>query len=39
MGALRTEIKKICEEYQIVYGEGDELGTAWVEKVYPCADC
>ena len=33
MTALREEIKKVCNEYQIVYGENDELGTQWVEKV------
>ena len=33
MSALRKEIKKVCDELYLVYGEGDELGTMWVEKV------
>ena len=33
MTRLREEIKKVCQEYQIVYGENDEMGTGWVEKV------
>ena len=33
MTALRDEIKKVCVEYQIVYGDNDEMGTAWVAKV------
>ena len=33
MERLRAEIKKVCKENFIVYGEGDEQGTQWVEKV------
>lgn len=33
MQALRTEIRKVCKEMYLVYGEGDELGSNWVEKV------
>lgn len=33
MEALRREVKRVCEEMFLVYGEGDELGTNWVEKV------
>ncbi|XP_077971534.1 cytoplasmic dynein 1 heavy chain 1-like isoform X1 [Styela clava] len=33
MQALREEIKKVCEEDYLVYGENEETGTAWVEKV------
>ena len=33
MAALRREVKKVCHEMFLVYGEGDELGTNWVEKV------
>ncbi|XP_012938795.1 cytoplasmic dynein 1 heavy chain 1 [Aplysia californica] len=33
MTALRNEIRKVCGELYLVYGEGDELGTQWVEKV------
>ena len=33
MAALRREVKKVCQEMFLVYGEGDELGTNWVEKV------
>ncbi|XP_053373809.1 cytoplasmic dynein 1 heavy chain 1-like isoform X4 [Mercenaria mercenaria] len=33
MEALRMEVKKVCEEMFLVYGEGDELGAMWIEKV------
>lgn len=33
MSALRREIKKVCQEMYLSYGEGDETGTQWVEKV------
>lgn len=33
MTALRKQIRKVCEELYLVYGEGDEMGTQWVEKV------
>lgn len=33
MSALREEIKKVCQEMFLCYGENDEIGSAWVEKV------
>ena len=30
---LRKEIQQICAERYLVYGEGGELGGAWVDKV------
>ncbi|XP_052274955.1 cytoplasmic dynein 1 heavy chain 1-like isoform X3 [Dreissena polymorpha] len=33
MEALRREVKHVCQEMYLVYGEGDEMGTLWVEKV------
>ncbi|RUS77140.1 hypothetical protein EGW08_015096 [Elysia chlorotica] len=33
MTALRGHIKNVCSEMFLVYGEGDELGANWVEKV------
>ena len=33
MKALRNELKKVCAEMHLTYGEGDEQGTQWVEKV------
>ena len=33
MTSLRDEVKKVCQEYQLVYGENDEMGSAWVDKV------
>ncbi|XP_052769398.1 cytoplasmic dynein 1 heavy chain 1-like isoform X2 [Mya arenaria] len=33
MADLRREVKKVCEEMFLVYGEGDEMGTLWVDKV------
>ncbi|KAI8505359.1 Cytoplasmic dynein 1 heavy chain 1 [Branchiostoma belcheri] len=33
MKALRTELTKVCQEMHLVYGEGEEMGTMWVEKV------
>ncbi|XP_074643936.1 cytoplasmic dynein 1 heavy chain 1-like isoform X2 [Tubulanus polymorphus] len=33
MKALRAEIAKVCAELYLTYGEGDEQGTNWVEKV------
>ena len=33
MEALRREVKKVCQEMFLVYGEGDEQGVMWVEKV------
>lgn len=34
MTALRKEIAKVCREMHLCYGEGDEQGTQWVEKVW-----
>ena len=33
MESLRREVKKVCQEMFLVYGEGDEQGVLWVEKV------
>ncbi|XP_030854690.1 cytoplasmic dynein 1 heavy chain 1 [Strongylocentrotus purpuratus] len=33
MKGLRRELAKVCEEMHLTYGEGDEIGTSWVEKV------
>ncbi|XP_059178510.1 cytoplasmic dynein 1 heavy chain 1-like isoform X2 [Physella acuta] len=33
MTALRQQIKKVCDEMYLIYGEGDEMGSQWVEKV------
>ena len=33
MKKLKSEIKKVCHEMNLVYGEGEEPGSAWVEKV------
>ena len=33
MQMLKSEIKKVCAETHLVYGEGEEQGFAWVEKV------
>ncbi len=33
MGALKEELKKVCAEMHLVYGEGNDLGAQWVEKV------
>ena len=33
MKGLKAEIKKVCTEMNLVYGEGEEQGSAWVEKV------
>ena len=33
MKQLRVEIATVCKEMHLVYGEGDEQGTFWVEKV------
>lgn len=34
MTALRNQIKKVCDEMYLIYGEGDEMGSQWVEKVF-----
>lgn len=33
MRKLKAEIKKVCEEMHLVYGEGEDQGAAWVDKV------
>lgn len=33
MTALREELKKVCAEMYLTYGDGDDVGSMWVEKV------
>uniref|UniRef100_UPI00358E5199 cytoplasmic dynein 1 heavy chain 1-like n=1 Tax=Myxine glutinosa TaxID=7769 RepID=UPI00358E5199 len=33
MGALRRELQAVCQDMFLVYGEGEEVGASWVEKV------
>ena len=33
MEVLKKEIAKICAEEQLVCGEGEEEGSAWLDKV------
>ena len=33
MDALKEQLKKVCADLRLVYGEGIELGSQWVEKV------
>ncbi|XP_022096690.1 cytoplasmic dynein 1 heavy chain 1-like isoform X2 [Acanthaster planci] len=33
MKGLRRELAKVCQEMYLTYGEGDEMGTQWVQKV------
>ncbi|CAM9594499.1 unnamed protein product [Lampetra planeri] len=33
MGALRDELRKVCAEMYLMYGDGEEIGSMWVEKV------
>lgn len=33
MTALREELKKVCNEMYLTYGDGDDVGSMWVEKV------
>lgn len=33
MKALRKELANVCKEMYLTYGEGDEIGSLWVEKV------
>lgn len=33
MTALREELKKVCAEMYLTYGDGDDVGSIWVEKV------
>ena len=33
MAALREELKKVCQEMYLTYGDGEEVGGMWVEKV------
>ena len=37
MTRLRQEVKKVCTEMFLVYGDGEEQGAVWVEKVGPCS--
>ena len=34
MTELKEEIKKVCSEMYLTYGEGEEEGNAWVDKVW-----
>lgn len=36
MTALREELKKVCSEMYLTYGDGDDVGSMWVEKVRSC---
>ncbi|ELK01220.1 Cytoplasmic dynein 1 heavy chain 1, partial [Pteropus alecto] len=33
MTALREELRKVCQEMYLTYGDGEEVGGMWVEKV------
>lgn len=33
MTNLKEEIKKVCAEMFLTFGDGEDEGTAWVEKV------
>ncbi|XP_070608209.1 cytoplasmic dynein 1 heavy chain 1 isoform X1 [Erythrolamprus reginae] len=33
MTALREELKKVCQEMYLTYGDGEDIGCMWVEKV------
>ncbi|XP_016335882.1 cytoplasmic dynein 1 heavy chain 1 [Sinocyclocheilus anshuiensis] len=33
MTALREELRKVCAEMYLTYGDGDDVGSMWVEKV------
>ena len=33
MTDLKDEIKKVCAEMYLTYGEGEDEGNAWVDKV------
>ena len=33
MTELKEEIKKVCSEMFLTYGEGEDEGNAWVDKV------
>uniref|UniRef100_A0A6Q2XKD4 Cytoplasmic dynein 1 heavy chain 1 n=1 Tax=Esox lucius TaxID=8010 RepID=A0A6Q2XKD4_ESOLU len=33
MTALREELRKVCAEMFLTYGDGDDVGSMWVEKV------
>ena len=34
MKRLREEISKVCKEMFLVYGDGEDQGGQWVEKVH-----
>lgn len=36
MKRLRQEIAKVCREMFLVYGDGEDQGGQWVEKVNIC---
>lgn len=36
MTALREELKKVCQEMYLTYGDGEDVGGMWVEKVSYC---
>ena len=33
MEALRNELRAVCRDMYLVYGDGEEVGGGWVEKV------
>ncbi|XP_065175263.1 cytoplasmic dynein 1 heavy chain 1-like [Sycon ciliatum] len=33
MAGLRRELKNVCKDYHLMYGDSDEMGSAWVDKV------
>lgn len=33
MARLKDEIRKVCAEMYLVFGEGEEQGGAWVDKI------
>ncbi|XP_016418464.1 cytoplasmic dynein 1 heavy chain 1-like [Sinocyclocheilus rhinocerous] len=33
MTALREELRKVCAEMYLTYGDGDDVGSMWVEKI------
>lgn len=39
MSALREELKKVCTEMYLTYGDGDDVGSMWVEKVRRVSHC
>lgn len=39
MTALREELRKVCLEMYLTYGDGEEVGGMWVEKVRRLCVC